>query len=239
MPAITAKIRQAGALSCVDGVAYAPHRRVDVKALGADFYVASLYKIFGPHVGVLYGRREALLEGRNVNHFFVGEAETYYKYEPGGVMHEAVAGLVGISDYLDAVDAHHGGDGSATAHRRTERTFDLFADAETALVAPLLEFLSAAPRVHVLGSLDPDRDTRVPTVAFTVEGCHASEVPAALDRERIAIRFGHFYAYRAAEALGLHAGGGVVRASLLHYNTHEEVERLIQGLDGFLGGSVR
>ncbi|QDV09957.1 putative cysteine desulfurase [Planctomycetes bacterium Poly30] len=234
VPEITARIRRAGALSCVDGVAFAPHRRVEVRALGADFYVASLYKVFGPHVGVLYGRREALLEGRNVNHFFVGDGKTTYKYEPGGVMHEAVAGLVGISDYLDAIHVYHGGNASAAASERTEHAFDLFADAEARLVAPLLEFLRSAPRVHVLGSTSSDRATRVPTVAFTVDGCHASDVPAALDLEQIAIRFGHFYAYRAVEALGLHERGGVVRASLLHYNTPSEVDRLIASLDAFL-----
>lgn len=232
--AITAKIRAAGALSCVDGVAYAPHRQVDVKALGADFYIASLYKVFGPHVGVMYGRREALLAGRNVNHFFVGEDETCYKYEPGGVMHEAVAALGGIGDYLDAIHAHHGGDPAASQAERTGFAFDLFAKAEAELVAPLLDFLESAPRVRVIGSHEASPLVRVPTVAFTVEGCQASRVPQALDQGRVAIRYGHFYAYRAVEAMGLAEQEGVVRASLLHYNSPEEVTRLIEALDAFL-----
>lgn len=237
VPAITAKIRAAGALSYVDGVAYAPHRRVDVQALGADFYVVSLYKVFGPHVGALFGRRDALLAGRNLNHFFVGEDEVPYKYEPGGVMHEAVAGLAGISDYVDAIDVHHGGSASDPEALRTERAFDLFADAESALVAPLLNYLAEAPNVRLLGSASPERGQRVPTVAFTVEGRHASEIPAALDQEQVAVRFGHFYAHRAIEALGLQGQGGIVRASLLHYNEPDEVERLIVALDRVLTAS--
>ncbi len=233
--AMTAKIRAAGALSCVDGVAYAPHRRVDVKALGADFYIASLYKIFGPHVGVLYGRREALLGGRSVNHFFIDESEVPYKYEPGGVVHEVAAGVAGISDYLDAVDGHHGGSQEDPVALRTERAFGLFAAAEAALVEPLLDFLDAHAKVHIIGSASADPATRVPTVAFTVEGRDASEIPAALDRDQVAIRFGHFYAHRAVEALGLHDRNGVIRASLLHYNTKEEVARLIKALERTIG----
>ena len=233
--AIAAKVRAAGALSCVDGVAYAPHRRVDVKALGVDFYIASLYKVFGPHVGIMYGRREALLAGRNVNHSFVDENDVPYKYEPGGVVHEVTAGVAGIGDYLDAVDAHHGGDASDEAGVRTARAFDLFAEAEARVIAPLLTYLNEAPRVRVIGSPSSDAAERVSTIAFTVDGMHSSEVPAALDKHKVGIRFGHFYAYRAIEALGLHGQGGIVRASALHYNTPGEVTRMIEALDLALG----
>ena len=231
VPAFTKMIRAAGALSCVDGVAYAPHRRVDVKALGVDFYIASLYKVFGPHVGAMYGRREALLSGRNINHYFIEETEVPYKYEPGGVVHEAAAGVAGIGDYLDAVDAHHGGNAADDAGQRTARACELFTQAEAELAEPLLAFLRDAPRVKIIGSPASDAAERVGTVAFTVDGMHSSEVPAALDQQKLAIRFGHFYAYRAIEALGLFDQGGVVRASVLHYNTPQEVERLVEALD--------
>lgn len=229
--AITQRVKAAGALSCVDGVAFAPHRRVDVKALGVDFYIASLYKVFGPHVGILYGRREVLLAGRGVNHAFVDENEVPYKYEPGGVVHEVAAGVAGIGDYLDAVDRHHGGDISDAPGIRTARAFKLFETAEAELVAPLMSFLKGAPRVRIVGSDSADASVRVATVAFTVEGKHASELPAALDQKNVAIRFGHFYARRAIEAAGLLDQGGVVRASILHYNTPDEVSRLIEALD--------
>jgi cysteine desulfurase family protein (TIGR01976 family) len=229
--AITQRVKAAGALSCVDGVAYAPHRRVDVKVLGVDFYIASLYKVFGPHVGILYGRREALLAGRGVNHAFVDENDVPYKYEPGGVVHEVAAGVAGIGDYLDAVDRHHGGDTSDAPGIRTARAFKLFEAAEAELVAPLMSFLQSAPRVRIVGSESADANVRVATVAFTVEGKHASELPEALDQQNVAIRFGHFYARRAIEAAGLLDQGGVVRASILHYNTPDEVSRLIEALD--------
>lgn len=227
--AIAERVRAAGALSCVDGVAYAPHRRVDVRELGVDFYLVSLYKVFGPHVGLLYGRRDALLAGRNVNHFFVPESEVPYKYELGGVTHELAAGIAGITDYLDALCGVHG-DGTLAPSDRQAAAFDRIAGAESRLVGPLLDALDAMPRVRVIGVAGADPERRVGTVAFTVEGMHASEVPAALDREHIAVRFGHFYAHRAIEALGLHDGGGIVRVSLLHYNTASEVDRLVDAL---------
>lgn len=228
--AIARRVREAGALSCADGVAYAPHRRVDVKALGVDFYIVSLYKVFGPHVGVLYGRRGALMDGRSVNHFFVGEDEVPYKYEPGGVTHELVAALPGIGDYLEGVAGRSGRGGDPIG-----AAFAEFTDAEATLAAPLLELLSSAPRVRVLGGTDGDPARRVPTVAFTTEGRHASEIPAALDKEKLAVRWGHFYAYRAMEDLGLIERGGVTRVSLLHYNTPEEVERLTRALAPLVG----
>lgn len=228
--AIAARVRAAGALSCVDGVAFAPHRQVDVKALGVDFYLVSLYKVFGPHVGLLYGRRDALLAGRSVNHFFIDESEVPYKYEPGGVVHELVAGVAGIGDYLESINSSVGSPAAAATAASMGTAFSCFARAEENLVAPLLDLLRSSARVTIIGEDTSDAAVRVPTVAFTVEGRHASEVPAALDREKLAVRFGHFYAHRAVEALGLMDRGGVTRVSLLHYNTPGEVARLTTAL---------
>lgn len=228
--AIARRVREAGVLSCVDGVAYAPHRRVDVKALGVDFYIVSLYKVFGPHVGMLYGRRGALRDGRSVNHFFVDEDQVPYKYEPGGVTHELVAALPGIGDYLGGVASRSGRGGDPI-----EAAFAEFAGAEARLAAPLLDLLKSAPRVRVLGGTEGSPARRVPTIAFTTDGRHASEIPAALDKEKLAVRWGHFYAYRAMDDLGLIERGGVTRISLLHYNTPEEVERLTRALAPLIG----
>jgi cysteine desulfurase family protein (TIGR01976 family) len=243
--AITRRVRAAGALSCVDGVAFAPHRHVDVHALGADFYLVSLYKVFGPHVGLMFGRRELLLAGRNQNHFFLGEENLPYKYEPGGVCHELVASLAGITEYLDAIDVRHhtpptsapAGPPASPGHRLA-RTFELCAAHEEALVAPLLAFLAERPGVRVLGEARADRARRVPTVVFTVDGVDSAHIPTALDERQIAIRYGHFYAYRALEALGLLAQNGVVRVSMLHTNTQAEVARLIEALDEVLPRSA-
>ncbi len=230
---IAARVREAGALSVVDGVAYAPHRRVDARALGVDAYGVSLYKVYGPHLGALYVRRELLLEARGLNHDFYPEDRIPEKLEPGGVCHELVAGLPGILEHMDALDAELF-DAPADPGQRLERTFDAIAQHEMALVAPLLDFLGARPGVRLHGSAEADPDRRVPTVAFSVAGMPSQEVVRALEAHRVATRFGHFYAPRGVAALGLEPEDGIVRASLVHYHTPAEVERLLEALDGAL-----
>ncbi|MFT7486966.1 MAG: cysteine desulfurase family protein (TIGR01976 family) [Candidatus Paceibacteria bacterium] len=230
VPDLCATIRAAGALSCVDGVAYAPHRRVDVRALGADFYFASLYKIYGPHYAMLFGRRELLLEAHNLSHFFVPNDSLPGKFEPGGVSYEAVASLVGITDYMQAFGAHHGLGNDLDLNG----CFDIIADYEMRLLQPLLSFLEQHPKVHLLGSPVAEASTRVPTVAFTVEGRRSSEIPPLLDDRRIAIRYGHFYAYRLLQDLNLLEGDGILRTSLVHYNSETEVSKLINALGDLL-----
>lgn len=220
--ALTEVCHAAGAQVCVDGVAYAPHRKIDVRALNVDWYLVSLYKVYGPHVGLLYGKREAFLEARNQNHFFYSEEQVPHKLMPGNVSHELAAGVSGALRYLDTVAP------------RLEDAFDAFAAHEAEIVRPLLSYLRDRRGVRVLGRTDSDPAHRVPTVAFVVDGLHSSAVPAALDEAKVAVRWGDFYAARAIDALGLRERGGVVRASLVHYNTAEEVSRLIEGLDTVL-----
>lgn len=225
------KIRQAGALSFVDGVAYAPHRRVDVRALGCDFYVASLYKIYGPHQSVLFGRKELLDRAQGQNHHFIEETDVPYKLQPGNVNYELTASLAGITDYLCEVHLHHDGAESDTIGDQITHAFDLFAVHEEALAETLLSYLRDQPKVRIIGPSSADRDIRVPTIAFCVEGKKASEIPPKLDEMGIGIRWGHFYAKRGIERMGLLEADGVVRVSLVHYNTQAEVERVIAGLD--------
>lgn len=216
---MTELCHSAGAQVCVDGVAYAPHRRPNVQQLGVDWYLVSLYKVYGPHIGLLYGKKACLLEARSQNHYFYGEEQIPHKLMPGNVSHELAAGLVGIPAYLEAVGS------------TVERAFSAFTDHEAEIVAPLLDYLAGRPDVRVLGSTDADPAHRVPTVAFVVRGMHSSELPTALDSKKIAIRWGDFYAARAIDRLGLRDQGGVVRVSLVHYNTADEVHRLIGALD--------
>jgi cysteine desulfurase family protein (TIGR01976 family) len=238
--ALVRRIHAAGALACIDGVACAPHRRVDVKALDADFYLASLYKMGGPHLGLLYGRRELLLRAAGQNHFFVPEDDLPYKLEPGHVVHELAAALPAVPEHLLALEAHHAGGAGGTEAERLERAFALIAAHETALVEPLLAFLRGRRDVRIVGRPHADPVRRAPTVSFVVDGLRSSAVPPRLESESIAIRFGDFYARRAIEALGLAGQDGVVRVSLAHYNTHEEVGRLIAALDRALpGGAAR
>ena len=226
--AIAERVRAAGALSCVDGVAVAPHRRIDVASLGTDFYFLSLYKVYGPHLAVLHGRRELLEAAHGQYLFFHGEDAVPVKLEPGNPCYELAAATPGIVEYLEELDRAHGGAGGL------DGAFARIAVHEAELAAPLLAFLDGHPRARIvgLGAADPTR--RVPTISFTVEGLSSSAVIAELDARRLAARFGHFYAYRLVRDLGLPTGEGVVRVSLVHYNTPDEVARLVAALTEIL-----
>ncbi len=228
--ALVRRVHEAGALACVDGVAFAPHRRVDVKAIGADFYFLSLYKLGGPHLGLLYGRRDLLLRAAGQNHFFVAEDDLPYKLEPGNVVHELAAALPAVLEYLLALDEQLSPGAGGTEPGRLARVYARIAAHEAALVAPLLAFLGGRRGVRVIGRAAAG-PARAPTVSFVVEGLRSSTVPPRLEAEHLAIRYGDFYARRAVEALGLAERDGVVRVSMAHYNTSEEVGRLVAALD--------
>lgn len=230
--AIVRRVHAAGALACVDGVAYAPHRRVDVKALDADFYLVSLYKVLGPHLGLLYGKREHLVASKGQNHFFIPEDDVPYKLQPGKVPHELAASLPAILDYLLALDARlHGAADGMPDSSRLDRVFAAIAEYEASLADPLLAFLRSRRGVRLLGRADSAAGGRVATVTFTVDGRDSGTIPPRLDAERIGIRHGDFYSRRAIDCLGLLDRGGVLRVSMAHYNTAAEVARLIEVLD--------
>jgi cysteine desulfurase family protein (TIGR01976 family) len=209
-----------------DGVAYAPHRHVDVESMGVDVYATSLYKVYGPHLSAIYGRESLLLAAQGQNHDFIPADRIPYKLQPGNVTHELTAGLPGITDYLDGVAAHHGLQ-QLDARARHAAVFDLFTAHEARLCSRMLEGLLQHDAISVIGPHDPNPAVRVPTIAFTVKDRHASEIPPLFDPHGIGLRFGDFYAPGAIEALGLAERGGVVRASLVHYNTVDEVDRFL------------
>jgi cysteine desulfurase family protein (TIGR01976 family) len=216
-------VHAAGAELCVDGVAYAPHRAVDVAALGYDWYVYSFYKTYGPHQAVLWGRYERLLELDSLNHGFIGRDRVPYKLQPGNVNYELAWGCAGIPDYLEGLAAHHGAD-----------AFELIAAHEESLAAPLLAWLGARNDVRIIGRRGSDRAERVPTVSFVVDGRSSAEIVASVDRAQVGIRYGDFYARRLIDRLGLAERQGVVRVSMVHYNTAGEVQRLLAALEAAL-----
>ncbi|MCA9629072.1 MAG: aminotransferase class V-fold PLP-dependent enzyme [Myxococcales bacterium] len=233
---LTRQIQRSGARVCVDGVAYAPHRAIDVRAWGVDAYAFSLYKTYGPHLGALFLKRELQEELTPQNHFFIDDEDPAYRFMPGGVSHELAAGLPGILEYLDAVHAHHFPEGTGSGVReRLQAVFELFGAHEARLSAALLEILASLPEVRVLGPASASDPRRAPTIGFWRPGLHSSRVPEALDARQVAVRWGHFYAHRLVGALGLHEQGGVVRASFVHYNTLEEAARLGAALVEVLG----
>jgi len=228
--AIARLVHGAGGLVCVDGVAYAPHRQLDVKAWDVDFYLCSPYKIYGPHLGLLYGKREHLLRARALNHYFIGDRDIPLKLNPGGPNHELTAALAGIVDYFDLLHRHHFGESNLPLHDRLGQLFALVAEHEERIAAPFVDFLSSHPAVRLVGRATADRQHRAPTFSFLVENRRSGEIPAALAQRGIGIGSGDFYAARLIDALDARDRGGVVRASMVHYNTADEVERLIAAL---------
>jgi cysteine desulfurase family protein (TIGR01976 family) len=229
VPQIARLVHAAGARLCVDAVAYAPHRLIDVQASGADVLVFSFYKVFGPHYAVLWGRREMLLSLPSLNHYFIGPEVIPYKLQPGNVNYELSYGCIGIHDYLRDTGTALGAVGST--RQRMQAAFDAFARHEDALAERLLSWLRSRRTVRIIGR-DTARDAgRVPTISFVVAGLQSESVVRHVDAHGIGIRFGDFYARRLIDALGLSAQGGVIRVSMAHYNSAGEIDRLIQHLD--------
>ena len=223
------RVHAVGGKLCVDGVAYAPHRLVDVQASGADIYVFSFYKVFGPHYAVLWGRRDLLLSLPGLNHHFIGPEVLPYKLQPGNVNFELSYGCAGIADYLVEIGSQLGAGGSR--RQRMQAAFDAFAKHEDSLAEKLLAFLRGKKNVRIIGHDRVVNGDRMPTISFVVAGKHSEAIVRHVDKFNIGIRFGDFYAKRLIEALGLQAQGGVVRVSMAHYNTAEEIDRLIAHLD--------
>jgi cysteine desulfurase family protein (TIGR01976 family) len=222
-------VHAVGARLCVDAVAYAPHRLVDVQASGADVYVFSFYKVFGPHYAVMWVQRELLLGLPSLNHYFIGPDVVPYKLQPGNVNYELSYGCIGISDYLVDVGEQVGCAG--TRRQKMQAAFDAFEAHEDTLAEQLLSFLRSKKSVRIIGQPTVIAGERVPTISFTVTGQHPETVVRHIDQFNIGIRFGDFYAKRLIDSLGLQAAGGVVRVSIAHYNTAAEISRLIAHLD--------
>lgn len=229
---IAAFVHVRGAMICVDGVAYAPHRLIDVQDLDVDFYALSFYKVYGPHYSLLYGKKEHLLRIPGINHYFIGQTDIPYKFQPGNVNFELSYGMLGLCDYLSELAQYHYGEQTAPDLRnQMVQAFDLITVHEETLSSRLLEYLNSKSNVRVIGQSNANRASRVPTVSFVVDGINSSTIPQKIDQHHIGIRYGDFYAKRLIEYLGLAKQDGVVRVSMLHYNTIEEVDRLIDAFE--------
>jgi len=227
-------VHDAGALICVDGVAYAPHARVDVRDLDVDFYGFSLYKTYGPHCALLYGRRTHLDRIPGINHYFLQD-EVPYKFQPGNVNYELTYSLMGLWDYWGEFARAHGrADIEKDRAEQLAFGFDAVMQHEQALATPLIDLLTSKRNVRIIGLPTADRSRRMPTIAFVVDGKRSDEVTLAVDKHKIAIRYGDFYAARLIDSLGLRDNNGVIRASFVHYNTLDEVSRLVAVLDDLL-----
>ena len=226
---VSRRVHAAGGRVCVDAVAYAPHRLVDVQACGADVVVFSFYKVFGPHYAVMWGRRELLLALPSLNHFFIGPEVIPYKLQPGNVNYELSYGCIGIHEYLCDTGTALGASG--TPRQRMQAAFDAFAAHEDRLAERLLGWLRGRKGVRIIGRPSATDGQRVPTISFVVADTPSESIVRHVDGHGIGIRFGDFYARRLIESLGLQGQGGVVRVSMAHYNTEAEIDRLIRAFE--------
>jgi cysteine desulfurase family protein (TIGR01976 family) len=229
---ISAFVHDRGAMICVDGVAYAPHRLVDVQDLDVDFYALSFYKVYGSHHALLYGKEEHLLRLPGINHYFIEQTDIPYKFQLGNVNFELSYGMLGLCDYLsELAQLHYDNETAPDLRNQMVQAFDLISIHEEKISDRLLSYLNSKSNVRVIGQSKADRQLRVPTISFVVDGINSSTIPAKIDQHHIGIRYGDFYAKRLIEYLGLASQGGIVRVSMVHYNTLEEVNSLIEAFE--------
>lgn len=222
-------VHERGAKICVDGVAYAPHRAVDVSSWNVDYYALSLYKTYGPHHAALYCKYDCMLELDNLYHYFYDENKTPAKLEPGNANYELSYGSGAIVDYLAGLGSQTCKNG--TRREQLEAAFRQFEEQEATLSERLLSYLRERNDCHVIGNPSGTDPTRVATISFTIDNQDPEKVCKKLDEHGIAIRFGDFHARRLVEGMGLLEANGAVRVSMVHYNTVEEVDKLVAALD--------
>jgi cysteine desulfurase family protein (TIGR01976 family) len=232
--AITELCHRYGARVALDSVAYAPHRAMDVRSWNVDWCACSTYKVYGPHMGALFGTYEAFAELEGPNHFFIPDDELPRKFEPGGVSHEGCAGLLALQPYLEFLAYGRASSGGGCDRATIERAFGVMTAFELPVQARMIAYLNARDDVRIIGPAHAD-ERRVATISFVHELRASREIAAAVCARNIAIKYGHMYSYRLCERLGLDVEDGVVRISMAHYNTTGEVDRLIEVLDDVLG----
>ena len=224
---ITDLIHDAGAIAIVDGVSFCPHGLPDIPALGADIYLFSLYKVYGPHLGAMYIRSQLNADLPYQGHFF-NAGSPGKRFTPAGPDHAQIATVNGVMDYMEALYSHHH-DLPAAIQDQAEAVRNLFHGHEARVSQPLLDYLDEHPAVRLIGK---NRSAvRAPTVSFVVDGRSSLQLGEELAKKKLGVGVGNFYAYRLVEALGLDPDDGVVRASMVHYTSPDEVDRLIAALD--------
>jgi cysteine desulfurase family protein (TIGR01976 family) len=225
-------VHDAGALICVDGVAHIPHRLVDVTDLDVDFYTFSTYKVFGPHQAVMFGKYNLLREMDGINHYFFTKDDVPYKFQPGNVNFELTYSLGAIPEYyIELHDHHFPSESNLPATEKYPRSYDLISSHEEKLSDMILEYLGTKKEIRIIGERTGNRLKRVPTISFVHQRFRSSDIVTRMDPFRIGIRYGDFYAKKLINDLALVEKDGVVRVSLVHNNTMQEVESLIVAFD--------
>ncbi len=229
---ITKLAHAAGAMIYVDAVHYAPHGLIDVKALDCDFLVCSPYKFFGPHMGTLYGKRQHL------EHFRPYKVRPCTdqipdRWESGTKIHELIAGIGAAIEYLTELGRHC--DASAKSRREAlAMAYNSTLGYETGLIWRLIDGLKAIPTCRVYGITDPQRSAeRCSTLSLRLGNHHPTAIAKFLGDRGIFTWDGNYYALNLSERLGAESEGGMLRIGLVHYNTADEVDRLLASLHEF------
>lgn len=229
---------EVGTMVYVDAVQYAPHGMIDVQKIDADFLVSSSYKYFGPHAGVLYGKK-ALLESLKAYKVRPASDRLPHKFETGTQNHEGIAGVLGAIEYFEWVGETFGSDYEAdfaeegyTGRALTlKKALAAIGAYEQELNQALLATLGFVPGLRLYGNTDSRRtEERVATFSFRLGDLHPRDVAEKLGERNIYVWDGNYYAINVTERLGLEESGGMVRVGATHYNTIEEVRKLGEAL---------
>ena len=243
VPKIISLAKSRGALTFIDAVHYAPHRPIDVQFLDCDFLACSPYKFYGPHVGVLYGKKEILEE---LSPYKVRPAAEHIPdcFETGTKNHEGLAGVAAAIDFLSALGEEYGqADNPAFAAygpgRRCflKQVLAVIKNHESRLFLNLLAGVRKIPGIRIYGITEPERiEERTATLSFTLSGKAPTEIARLLSEQRIYVWEGNYYAWEAMRFLGLEEKGGAVRVGLSLYNTEEEVSYFLAVLQKIVAG---
>jgi cysteine desulfurase family protein (TIGR01976 family) len=233
---ICSMAREAGAWTFIDAVQSAPHIPTDVQEIDCDFFVCSAYKFFGPHQGILWGKKEVLeqLEPYKVR---PAPAELPWCFEPGTQSHEGMAGVAAAIDYFAWVGETMAEFARPGDDRRQRLTtgLDLLLDYEGQLARGLITGLKGISGVRILGISDSGAmDRRVPTVSFVHDRCKSAAIAQALAERNIFVWSGHNYALEAARMLNIYDSGGAVRIGAVHYNSAAEIDTVLNALEDVL-----
>lgn len=226
---IVARAHAADAFTVIDGVSYAPHGLPDVRELGADIYLFSLYKTYGPHQGVMVVSPRLAGQLGNEGHFF-NSHDPFKRLLPAGPDHAQVAAARGIAEYFDALDAHH--HPGADPATRPQRIRQALRAAEVPLLAKLLEFLRQRNDLRLLGPADAAQ--RAATVAFVPHAIQPRQLSERLAKRGFMVGSGGFYSVRLLQAMSVDPASGVARISFVHYTTEAEIDGLIDALQASL-----
>jgi cysteine desulfurase family protein (TIGR01976 family) len=231
--AITRAAHDAGAWCFVDAVHYAPHGSIDVREMDCDFLACSAYKFFGPHVGLLYGKAEHL---ENLRPYKVRPSPNGIpdRWETGTQNHEGLAGVIAAIDYLADVGRRHSSGRTESRREALVAAMNATQSYERELSEKLVPALLNVPGLTFYGMRDRRQfERRTPTVSIRMEGATPRELAVFLGRRGIFAWDGNYYALNVAERLGVEEQGGMVRIGLVHYNTAEEIDRLMGALAEF------